>query len=363
MDQPDSDFQIAEYVLGANVTALAFGASSTVAVASGDTKLTFLQAQMSSLSRLDQIDLSASTEPTENGAAVGYGPVRSLMQFRGGFIVKASHGPVLFCEIDAAEDVVFDAGARMSFVSVHDDTGWIAACDDENLYLCDPSGVLNSISYDEAGAEALCFSPSGECVAMLTDTGVFVLDMQSGEKKLLRCKGGTGVLSWSPDGRFIVVSSEENTFFAWDLTRGRRVCFGSFPDHALNCAWTEDSRYFSCSGYDRLTLWAFGNEFASGPEMVQIGYSPSAKVTVVCAQPHGALIAAGFSDGTVLICGPDQNQVVKARRPDGQTITALSWSQNGAFLASGGAAGAVTLMQYGVWSGAQILQNVLAELE
>jgi len=70
------------------------------------------------------------------------------------------------------------------------------------------------------------------------------------------------------------------------------------------------------------------------------------KVEVVACHPRQDIIAAGYSDGMVLIVRIEDAAEILAKRPGDAPVTALAWSADGTLLAFGtesGDAGVIDL--------------------
>jgi WD40 repeat protein len=70
------------------------------------------------------------------------------------------------------------------------------------------------------------------------------------------------------------------------------------------------------------------------------------KVEAVACHPKQDIVAAGYTDGMVLLVRVDDGAEILAKRPGDAPVTALAWSADGSLLAFGtenGEAGIVNL--------------------
>ena len=70
------------------------------------------------------------------------------------------------------------------------------------------------------------------------------------------------------------------------------------------------------------------------------------RVAVVACHPQQGIVAAGYSDGMVLLVRIEDGAEILAKRPGDAPVTALAWSADGILLAFGtesGEAGVIDL--------------------
>jgi WD40 repeat protein len=98
------------------------------------------------------------------------------------------------------------------------------------------------------------------------------------------------------------------------------------------------------SGADCVIAWSFTGGGPMGKPPLQVGSGLGRLVTSVAVHPKNPIAAAGFDDGQVIVGALSrQEKVVRLRWPDGERVTALAWSHDGAGLAVGTDAGAISV--------------------
>ena len=96
------------------------------------------------------------------------------------------------------------------------------------------------------------FSPDGTQLAVATDIGVWIYDVKTGKEKSL-FGGICGLLTFSPDGRFLVSggadyfsnlggSRWENRVALWEIATGQKVSFPDLPPAAAVLRFSEDGK-------------------------------------------------------------------------------------------------------------------------
>jgi WD domain, G-beta repeat len=110
--------------------------------------------------------------------------------------------------------------------------------------------------------------------------------------------------------------------------------------------WTADGAFLATSGSEQLILWPFdGKDGPMGRQPKILARSPS-RVAVVACHPRQPVVAAGFSDGTVLLVRIDDGALILVHGQGAAPVSALGWDAAGQTLAFGteaGAAGVLTL--------------------
>ena len=97
-------------------------------------------------------------------------------------------------------------------------------------------------------------------------------------------------------------------------------------------AWSADGKGLATSGADTVIVWPFASK--DGP----MGKEPAmlaplqARVSAVACHPQQDVMAAGYSDGTVLMIRFEDNAEILVRRNKGMAISALAWNAKGTWL-------------------------------
>ena len=152
--------------------------------------------------------------------------------------------------------------------------------------------------------------------------------------------------TFSPDGRFLVTSMQENALHGWRLADSRNMRMTGYPAKTRSLSWSHDGQWLATSGADAAVVWPFKDK--DGP----MGKAPrecgvrQARVTRVAFHPKALVVAIGYADGAVLLCRLADGAEIPARDPGGGPVSALSWDAVGARLLFGletGAAGLLTL--------------------
>ena len=77
--------------------------------------------------------------------------------------------------------------------------------------------------FGKGGITTIQFSPDGTLLAVGSNIGVWLYDVETGEEKSLFGSGVCKALRFSPDGRFLTVSSAETLIQLWEIATEREV--------------------------------------------------------------------------------------------------------------------------------------------
>ncbi|WP_046862563.1 WD40 repeat domain-containing protein [Microvirga massiliensis] len=198
-------------------------------------------------------------------------------------------------------------------------------------------------------ARGLCFAPKGYRLA-IAHYGGSTLWYPNLETKpdLLEWKGSHLDITWSPDGRFVVTSMQENALHGWRLQPDRgHMRMSGYPSKTRSLSWSGDGKWLATSGAEAAIIWPFeSKEGPMGKQPRECGVRP-AKVTQVAFHPNTLILAVGYEDGCVLLVRlTDAAELLVRQAVPGSGITAMAWDKSGkhfAFGAQDGRAGILAL--------------------
>jgi WD40 repeat protein len=194
----------------------------------------------------------------------------------------------------------------------------------------------------------LAFAPKGFRVAIAHYNGVTLWfpNMAASKPEFLEWKGSHLGVTFSPDGRFMVTTMHESALHGWRLADTKHMRMSGYPGRVRSMSWSTGGKGLATSGADCVIVWPFASK--DGPMGKEPGMlAPlTGKVTVVACHPRSDILAAGYSDGTVLLVRLNDGAEILARGRDGVPVSALAWDAKGETLALAsekGEAGLLTL--------------------
>ncbi|MGH7024416.1 MAG: WD40 repeat domain-containing protein [Caulobacteraceae bacterium] len=179
----------------------------------------------------------------------------------------------------------------------------------------------------EKSVADLAFDAKGRRLAAATYGGVALWWARIAEQKpaMMRWAGSHIAAAFSPDGRFLVSSMQENALHGWRLSDARDLRMGGYPAKVKSVAFVDDGAWLATAGANGVVLWPFtGADGPMGKQAQEIGFDDAALVARVAGE--GRLLAAGLDDGRVWVCDL-QTQALRMLKSDkGAPVTALAVS-------------------------------------
>ncbi|NEW85695.1 MULTISPECIES: WD40 repeat domain-containing protein [Rhodopseudomonas] len=193
----------------------------------------------------------------------------------------------------------------------------------------------------------LAFAPKGLRLAIAHYNGVTLwFPNMAGNAEVLEWAGSHLGVMFSPDNRFLVTAMHEPALHGWRLADSKHMRMTGYPGRVRSMAWTVGGKGLATSGADAVIIWPFASK--DGP----MGKQPAmlgpleARVSAVACHPKNDILAAGYSDGTVLLVRMSDGAEILARRNGTPPVAALAWNAKGTLLAfsdEDGAAGILPL--------------------
>jgi WD40 repeat protein len=274
------------------------------------------------------------------------GGLQSAAAGRNLLVTGGDDGKVLKFAAPDAPEPVGEAKGWIDAIALGPD-GAVAWSSGKTVFARDGKGDVRTFEAPSS-ARGLSFAPKGYQLAVARYNGVSLwFPRVAGAPKELAWKGSHIDATFSPDGRFVVTTMQENALHGWIVATGGHMRMSGYPGKVRSFDWTADGKWLATAGADAAILWPFAaKDGPMGKAPKELGVRP-ARVSRVAAHPRAAVVALGYQDGCVLIVRiADGAELLAREAGDGGAITALGWDPAGGRLAIGtedGAAGVVTL--------------------
>ncbi|MCW6507159.1 WD40 repeat domain-containing protein [Lichenifustis flavocetrariae] len=275
-----------------------------------------------------------------------------------GILVAATNGDLLLTGGDDGRVVATDAkgtltvlgdekGQWIDAVALRSDgaAAWSAG---KTVRSRSAKGEVKTIAMAST-ARGLAFAPKGYRLAIAHYNGASLWFPNTAEAPdSLTWKGSHLDVTWSPDGRFLVTSMQENSMHGWRLADGGNMRMSGYPAKPRSFSWSRDGNWLATSGAEACVVWPFeGKTGPMGKQPRECGVR-TAKITQVAFHPKAMVLAMGYDDGFVLMCRlSDASELpVRLERSEGGAVSALAWDDKGErllFGTRGGDAGLIRL--------------------
>ncbi len=210
------------------------------------------------------------------------------------------------------------------------------------------SGKTEEKSFDAPSTVGgLAFAPKGLRLAVAHYNGATLwFPNMAAKPEVLEWAGSHLGVTFSPDNKFLVTAMHEPALHGWRLADSRHMRMSGYPGRVRSMSWSAGGKALATSGADAVIVWPFGSK--DGP----MGKEPAmlaplqARVAVVACHPKQDILAAGYSDGTILMVRMNDGAEILVRRNGTAPVAALAWNSKGtllAFAAEDGDAGLLEL--------------------
>ncbi len=244
-------------------------------------------------------------------------------------------------EIDAIRGKWIDALAGR-------DDGAIAWACGKAVACRDAKGAVKRVTAPGT-IRGLAFAPKGYRLAMATYGGAALwFPNTESPPEPFDWKGSHLDVTFSPDGRFLVTSMQENALHGWRITDKAHMRMSGYPGKVRSLSWSPDGFWLATSGADSCVVWPFREKDGPMNKQPREVAARKARISRVAFNPKALLLALGFEDGWILLVRLNDGSELLVRRPDQNhaPVSALAWSDDGTrllFGTEGAEAGLLTL--------------------
>ena len=256
-----------------------------------------------------------------------------------GLVSGGDDGRVVWSTAASATPMAELKGRWIDAIAASSESGLIAFAAGREAHVRDAAdpAFANLLVHDRSVA-GLAFDPKGRRIAVASYGGAALWYARIAQQKphWLKWAGSHIALAFSPDGKFLISSMQENDLHGWRLSDGGDMRMGGYPSKVRSVAFVDGGRLMATSGAAGAVVWPFAG--ASGPmgkQAAEVGYQEGALVTRVAGWPQTRRLAAGLDDGRVWTADLTQSGVRFLKSEKGPPIAALAMSPDGRRVAWG----------------------------
>jgi WD40 repeat protein len=303
-------------------------------------------------------DSAAFVGAEENVAVVdGNGEVSRIAVHSGGILCAATDGTRIVMGGDDGKLVSLSAKGEVALVATDPKRRWIDNValhpDGAVAWSAGKTAYIRSGKVEEKSLDVpstvggLAFAPKGLRLAVAHYNGVTLwFPNMAAKPEFLEWAGSHLGVVFSPDNKFLVTTMHEPALHGWRLADNRHMRMTGYPGRVRSMSWSAGGKSLATSGADTVIMWPFASK--DGP----MGKEPAmlaplqARVSMVACHPKQDILAAGYSDGTILMVRLNDGAEILVRRNGTAPVSALAWNARGtllAFAAEDGDAGLLEL--------------------
>ena len=197
-------------------------------------------------------------------------------------------------------------------------------------------------------AGGIAFAPKGTRLAIARYDGVTLWwPATEAAPTALEWKGAHLGVLFSPDGKYVVTTMQDNALHGWRLSDGKDMRMSGYPSKPRSMSWSARGRFLATSGANAAVVWPF--HFKDGPmgkQPLQLG-AREVLVTRVACHPREEMLAVAYQDGMILAVRFADAEEALMRRPGNGPVSALAWDDEGRRLAFGTEEGAGGIIAVG----------------
>ncbi len=221
------------------------------------------------------------------------------------------------------------------------------------VWSVDTGETIYTLGSNDDAVLNVAFSPDGKYILTTTDHGgvAKLWDTATGHEVRRFSRGALGNgAAFSPDGRYVMANSnsDDYTVKIWETSTGREVrTLRGHTNWVYSVAFSPDGKYALTGSIDNTAiLW----DAATGQQVYTIRGHSSA-VRSVAFSPNGKYILTGSSDRTVRLWDVPTGQEVRSWRGHMGRVWSATFSPNGKYILTGSADGTAKLWDFAIGEG------------
>jgi WD40 repeat protein len=264
-----------------------------------------------------------------------------------GIVTGGDDGRVVWSRIEGGEVVAtLIAEVRnkwIEHVATSAASGLIAFTAGKEVHVQDTADPAFARAFaHEKTVSGLAFEPKGRRLASATYGGAYLWYARIADQKpaILKWAGSHIAVEFSPDGKFLISSMQENQLHGWRLSDGKDMRMGGYPSKIKSVAFFDKGALLATAGASGAVIWPFaGANGPMGKEAAEIGFSRDSMVVRVAGIDPQPVCIAGQDNGKIWAAHMRNGRIETLKAEKGAPISALSVSADGRLMAWGDESG------------------------
>ncbi len=225
----------------------------------------------------------------------------------------------------------------------------ILACSvGKTIHLFDAAGVTLKTLAHPSTVTGLAFDAKGKRIAASHYNGasLWFVASKSDNPRLLAWKGSHLGIAISPDGENVVTAMQENALHGWRLSDGQHMRMSGYPSKTQAMSFTRGGKWLATSGAESIVLWPFTGGGPMGKAPTELAGGDNVLCSFVACHPLHEAVAAGFSDGLVVLADIPGQRILPVAAPGRGSVSAMAWNADGTRLAFGTESGFAAVVDF-----------------
>ena len=205
------------------------------------------------------------------------------------------------------------------------------------VYLWSPNNKEPKLFEHNSTVGGIAFDTKGKRLAVSRYDGVTLWKKDYTKKWVssnLIWKGSHNKVSFSPDGKYLVTSMQENAIRCWRLKDKIDFAMSGYNAKVKSFAFVGETSYLATSGSLGMGIaaticWPFDGDGPMGRKPVCLSYTGNNQVTFVEPFPSEKAVFAGLSDGSVYLSQIENtNNTIIIRSFTGSEVSTIATTED-----------------------------------
>ncbi len=201
------------------------------------------------------------------------------------------------------------------------------------------ASTVSGVAFDAKG-KRIAASHYGGCTLWFVSAKV-------DSPRLLEWKGSHLGVAIHPTAEAVVTSMQENALHGWRLSDGQHMRMSGYPAKTESMSFSRTGKWLATSGAESIVMWPFFGGGPMGKAPTELAGGDNVTCTRVAFHPQQDMVAAGFSDGLVVVADVASERILPMAAAGRGPVSALAWSPDGTRLAFGTETGFAALVDLG----------------
>jgi WD40 repeat protein len=253
-------------------------------------------------------------------------------------VTGGDDGRIVAIGVDGSIEEIFHADGKWIDALAGREDFSIAWSSGRQVSARDPQGAIKPFAAPSS-VRGLAYAPKGYRIAIAHYNGATLwFPNAAAPPEVFTWKGAHLDILFSPDGRFLITSMQENALHGWRITDKQDMRMSGYPAKTRSFSWSRDGHWLATSGAEACIVWSFKDKDGPMKKAPRECGARRAKVSRVAFHPKALVIAIGYEDGWILLCRLNDGAEILVRKPASEAhdpVSALVWEEDGARLLFG----------------------------